>query len=63
MNRYVNLSTHSNYTQMETVVTPAEIVEFAVKDGAGAVALTDYNSANGLLAFSEAARAIRSLRR
>ena len=55
MKRYINLSTHSNYTQMETVVTPAEIVEFAVKDGAGAVALTDYNSVNGLLAFSKAA--------
>lgn len=55
MNRYIYLSTHSNFTPKETVVTPAEIVDFAVKDGACAVALTDYNSVNGLSAFSKAA--------
>ena len=55
MNRHIILSTHSNFTQKETVVTPAEIVEFAVKDGASAVALTDFNSVNGLSAFLKAA--------
>lgn len=55
MNRYINLNTRSNCSQKETVVTPAEIVEFAVKDGAGAVALTDLNSVYGFLSFSKAA--------
>ena len=61
MSRYINLNTHSNFTQNETVVTPEEIVEFAVKDGANAVALTDFNSVDGLLAFSEAVQKHRHM--
>ena len=56
MKRYINLCSHSNGTKGETVVTPEEIVEFAVKDGARAVALTDFNSVHGFLEFSEAAK-------
>ena len=56
MKRYINLSTHSNASVGETVVTPEEIVEFAIKDGAKAVALTDLNSVHGLTAFSEAVK-------
>lgn len=56
MKRYINLCSHSNGTKGETVVTPEEIVEFAVKDGASAVALTDFNSVHGFLEFSEAAK-------
>ena len=47
MKRYINLNTHSNSSFAETVVTPDEIVEFAVKDGAKAIALTDLNSVQG----------------
>lgn len=36
MKRHINLCTHSNGSKMETVITPTEIVEFAVKDGARA---------------------------
>ena len=55
MKRFINLNTHSNSSFGETVVMPEEIVEFAVKDGAKAIALTDLNSVQGLLEFSKAA--------
>ena len=55
MNQYINLNVHSNYTAYETVITPEEIVENAVKDGASAVALTDKNSVGGFIQFSRAA--------
>lgn len=55
MKRYINLNTHSNSSYGETVVTPEEIVEFAVKDSAKAIALTDLNSVQGLAEFSKAA--------
>ncbi len=55
MKRYINLNTHSNSSFGETIVTPEEIVEFAIKDGANAIALTDLNSVHGLLEFSKAA--------
>lgn len=55
MKRYINLNTHSNSSYGETVVTPEEIVEFAVKDNAKAIALTDLNSVQGLAEFSKAA--------
>ena len=47
MKRYINLNAHSNSSFGETVVTPEEIVEFAVKDSAKAIALTELNSAQG----------------
>ena len=55
MKRYINLNTHSNSSFGETVVTPEEIVEFAVKDSAKAIALTGLNSVQGLSEFSKAA--------
>ncbi len=55
MTRYINLNTHSNSSFRETVVTPYEIVEFAVKDSAKAIALTDLNSVQGFTEFSKAA--------
>lgn len=55
MKRYINLNTHSNNSFGETVVTPEEIVEFAIKDNAKAIALTDLNSVQGLSEFSKAA--------
>lgn len=55
MKRYINLNAHSNSSFGETVVTPEEIVEFAVKDSAKAIALTDLNSVQGLFEFSKAA--------
>lgn len=51
MNRFINLDTHSYCSIKETVVTPTEIVRFAVKDGARAIALTDFNSVRGFLEF------------
>ena len=56
MNRYINLSTHSYNSKSESVVSPEEIVEFAVNDGAKAVALTDLNSLYGFSEFSKAAK-------
>lgn len=55
MKRHINLCTHSNGSKMETVITPTEIVEFAVKDGAKAAALTDLNSVHGFQEFAKAA--------
>lgn len=55
MKRHINLCTHSNGSKMETVITPTEIVEFAVKDGARAAALTDLNSVDGFQEFAKAA--------
>ena len=55
MKRYINLNTHSNCSMGETVITPEEIVEFAVRDGADAVALTDLNSVHGFREFAIAA--------
>lgn len=55
MKRFINLNAHSNSSFGETVVMPEEIVEFAVKDSAKAIALTDLNSVQGLLEFSKAA--------
>lgn len=55
MKRHINLCTHSNGSKMETVITPTEIVEFAVKDGARAAALTDLNSVHGFQEFAKAA--------
>ncbi len=55
MKRHINLCTHSNRSKMETVITPTEIVEFAVKDGARAAALTDLNSVDGFQEFAKAA--------
>ena len=55
MKRYINLSAHSNCSFGESVVTPAEILEFAANDGAKAAALTDLNSVHGLHEFSKAA--------
>ena len=55
MNQYINLNVHSNFTTYETVITPEEIVEKAVKDGASAVALTDKNSVGGFMQLSRAA--------
>lgn len=60
MKRYINLNTHSNYSFGETVVTPAEIIEFAIKDGAEAIALTDLNSVHGLSEFAKAAEKHRA---
>ena len=54
MKRFVNLNTCSNYSHMETVVKPEEIIEFVKEDGAQAVALTDINSVGGLHDFYEA---------
>lgn len=53
--KYINLNVHSNFTAYETVMTPEEIVEYAVWDGASAVALTDKNSVGGFMRFSRAA--------
>lgn len=61
MKRYINLNTHSNSSFAETVVTPDEIVEFAVKDGAKAIALTDLNSVQGIPEFSKAAEAYKEI--
>lgn len=55
MKCYINLSTHSNNSKAESVVSPEEIVEFAVNDGAKAVAITDFNSVHGFDEFSKAA--------
>ncbi len=55
MEHYVNLNTHSNYTAYETVMTPEDIVGFAIKEGAVAVALTDKDSVQGFTDFSRAA--------
>lgn len=59
MKRYINLSTHSNNSKAESVVSPEEIVEFAVNDGAKAVAITDFNSVHGFDEFSKAAEKYR----
>ena len=53
--KYINLNVHSNFTAYETVMTPEDIVEYAVWDGASAVALTDKNSVGGFMRFSRAA--------
>ena len=55
MEQYINLNTRSNYTAYETVITPEDIVEFAFRNGAAAVALTDKNSVLGFPYFSKAA--------
>lgn len=54
MKRYINLRTRSTGSRSETVVTPEEIVGFAVNDGANAVALTDLSSIHGFTEFSKA---------
>lgn len=61
MKRYINLNTHSNSSFGETVVTPAEIVKFAIKDGAKAIALTDLNSVQGIPEFSKAAESYKEI--
>lgn len=56
MKRYINLNTHSQYTKGETVIEPKEIIKFAVRDGAKAIALTDLDSVGGFMEFSRAAK-------
>ena len=52
--RHIDLNVHSRFSKQESVVSPAEIVEFAVKDGAKAVAITDLNTVESFSEFSKA---------
>ncbi|WP_028510262.1 PHP domain-containing protein [Ruminococcus sp. NK3A76] len=42
--RHIELNVHSNGALYETVITPEDIVAFAVRNGSNAVAITDLNS-------------------
>ena len=53
---FVHLHTHSHYSMLDSTLRVADLVERAVADGAGAVALTDHDNMFGAVAFSKAAR-------
>jgi hypothetical protein len=53
--RLVSVRTHSWYSLLEAVHSPAALLECAAARGCGAVALTDTNSAAGAVEFVEAA--------
>jgi DNA polymerase-3 subunit alpha (Gram-positive type) len=56
MKRHIDLNTHSNYSPWETVITPREILDFAIKDGRKAVAITDLNNVGAFAEFSWAVK-------
>lgn len=56
MKRHIDLNVHSNAARKEGVITPEEIVAFARKDGAAAVAITDLNTVENV---SELHRALQ----
>lgn len=55
MCNHIELNVHSKYSKKESVISPKEIVEFAVKDGSNAIAITDFNSVQGFVEFAKAA--------
>jgi predicted metal-dependent phosphoesterase TrpH len=53
-NKFCDLHTHSYYS--DGTFSPREIIDEAIKNGIGAVALTDHNTTAGLAEFSEYAK-------
>ena len=56
MKHYIQLNVHSLGVGGERVITPAEIVDYALREGAKAVAITDLNSVQAFPEFSQALR-------
>ena len=56
MKHHIQLNVHSLGSHGERVITPAEIVDYALREGAKAVAITDINSVQ---AFPEFSRVLR----
>ncbi len=52
--RHIDLNVHSCGAFGETVITPEEIVSFAVQNGSKAVAVTDLNSVDSVYALAKA---------
>lgn len=54
--RHIELGVSSCFGYRETVITPDDVVDFAVKNGSNAVAITDFDSVHSVLKLSEAVK-------
>ena len=52
--KHVELNVHSCGAYCETVLTPDDIVAFAIQNGSKAVAITDLNSVHSMFGFARA---------
>lgn len=56
MSEFIHLHNHTHYSILDSITTPAELVQAAADDGQSAVALTDHGVLFGLMEFEERAK-------